>query len=126
MNINEGATGDALKRRIRVLYSLPDGAQSSVLLRTTHLRRLIEARDVDWTFVSPLATDAEFAAEFREAGVNVVEWPKIVTPPWERLLLVLRQEFWRRRIDNESSKIYAERSRWFAPKRYHVNRWAIP
>ncbi len=112
--------------RLRVLYSLPDGAQSGVLLRTALYRALVAAEDIEWTFVSPLAGDAEFAGEFAHEPVNLRPWPVVREARWERLLLVLRQELWRRRVDNMTSHVFAQRLRWCAALRYQVNRRVAP
>jgi hypothetical protein len=110
----------------RVLYSLPDGAQSGVLLRTSLFARLTAAHDVHWTFVSPLGGDAELLQEFRDGGADLIPWPTAPTSKSEHLLFVLRQELWRRRVNDASTQIYVERSRWFAPKRYLLQRYVVP
>ncbi len=120
------STANRSSDRLRVVYSLPDGAQSGVLLRTALFRRLVAAEDIAWTFVSPLAADAEFAGEFAHDHVELRQWPAMREARWERLLLVLRQELWRRRIDNTTSRVFAQRLRWCAPLRYHVNRYVAP
>jgi hypothetical protein len=112
--------------RLRVVYSLPDGAQSGVLLRTALFRELTAADDIEWTFVSPMAADREFAGDFAHERAALRAWPTGRAAPADRLLLALRQELWRRRLDNATSEVFAQRLRWCAPLRYQVNRHVAP
>jgi hypothetical protein len=108
--------------RRRILYSLPDGAQSSTLLRTELFEGLLAADDLEWTFVSPIAADPHFAEEFARRGCTLHHWPSVRPSLLDRQLFWLRQELWRARVDNESTSVYARRMRFTEPKRYHVHR----
>ncbi len=105
-----------------VLYTLPDGAQSSVLLRTALFDRLTCVRDLEWVFVSPLAGDPEFARAFARPGVRLKPWPGVQLSFWDRQIQMLRKELWRLRVGNATSEIFARRMRWMEPRRYHLHR----
>ncbi len=109
-------------KRLPVLYSLPDGAQSSVLLRTALFDRLTSVDDLQWVFASPLAENAEFARVFERPGVRLVPWPGVELSFWERQIQMLRKERWRLRVGNATSEIFARRMRWMEPRRYHLHR----
>lgn len=113
----------AARARRTLVWLLPDGAQSLVVLRTGLLARLTANPTLRWVFVSPLADAPGFSSEFRRAGAEVEAWPCPRPGFWERQLHALRQETWRARVDTATAAVFAERLRWSEPKRY---RWHRP
>lgn len=102
----------------RVVYSLPDGVQSSVLLRTRLLEELLAPGDYRWCFVSPLAAHASFAESFRRPGVELIAWPDPALSRFDRALQALWQEHAKEQAMIATSRIFARRSRFVSPWRH--------
>lgn len=109
-----------MNRRPRVLYSLPDGAQSTVLLRTALLRELLNS-GFDWIFVSPLAKHAQFVESLTSRQAKVEQWPVPQPAFFSRQITRIREELWKLRIDNESTRIFTRRMPWTEPKRFYFH-----
>jgi hypothetical protein len=105
-------------RPLRVLYSLPDGAQSSTLVRTALFDSLTTADDVEWLFVTPLAAEGEFVHGLGRPGVRWLPWPALRLGALDRHIQFLRQELWKVRVRTATSDIFARRMAWVEPKRY--------
>lgn len=112
----------ARRPRRTIVWLLPDGAQSLVVLRTGLLARITADPSLRWVFVSPLADAPGFSSEFRRAGAEVEAWPAARPGFWDRQLHALRQEAWRASVDTATAAVFAERLRWSEPKRYRLHR----
>lgn len=110
-----------MQNRPRIVYSLPDGGQSWILLRTGLLDRLAQSADFEWHFISPMARHPEFAEPFARANVSLHPWKLLRPSPVDRQMLWFRQELWRVRLGSSTSRIFAERMRQWEPKRYFLH-----
>lgn len=113
---------ESSRPRPRILYTLPDGQQSSCLLRTSLFELLTQHREFEWVFLSPLGDVPEFVWQFEGENVQVVHHQHIVPSFVERQIEYLKKELLMRRLDQATQKILYERMRIAEPKRFHFHR----
>lgn len=109
-------------RPLRVIYTLPDGQQVAALLRTDLFQALTDSPRIRWLFLSPLADEPGFRAQFQHPHVELHRLPRLVPPFLDRQIEFVRREFIHHRLDPETAEILHRRARIVEPKRYWVHR----